>query len=323
MAGKWEAGLCTTQGANQGKPTCIVDLQQLSFMVAIPKGTVITQTDLADFSAYLATKSQDPDPNKRFYLLGEFVSFEDANTAPTTETASNQQTRTVNQGATGYNLTQWAGGLCGYKNLLKMHQTQDRFDFLQVHGNIIVGVLTTDSAGLAAMRGISMVQVFTRTITMPTGAAGSAYVIEFRVGDSKQLRELLTYTQMADGFDIQGVMKGITDVQLSGQMIAGGTAGDYLVSAITTCGGVSLSTIYAVELASPTAWKSFNPVTGALLTITTVAAQGDNFKFTYDTADLDYPVAPGSLALELTDLVALKALGVIGYESNTAMIPVG
>jgi hypothetical protein len=318
----WEAGTCLITGANQGVGPCNVDLEQLSYVIAIPKGTVISETDLLNFSSYLSSKAKDDDPNDRFYLLGQFVSFEAADTAPSTETATNQQVRVVNMGATGYNLTKWQDGICGYKALLKMHNGQDRWDFLNVHNNVVTGVLTTDSMGAQAMRGISMVQVFTRTIGLPTGAAGAHYIIEFKVGDSKQMRELFTYVQMPDGFDISTVMKPVVDVELTGAFAPGTPTGDYLVRAVTSCGGIDMMGLYATELSSPGAWTFTNTATGSVIAITSVGTQGNSFHVTLDIADPNYPVS-GSVSGRFKSVSALEALGVIGYESNTVVMAIG
>jgi hypothetical protein len=291
-------------------------------MIAVPKGDKITTADFANFEAFLEGKVHSDNPLDRWYLLGPFPMYTAENVEPSSETATNQQTRFTSLGSTGFSLGMWKGGTCAYKVLLKFHQSQDRFDFFIVTGNILVGVKTTDGAGGDAMRGISMAQVFTKTIVFAEGANGTKYDISFKIGDTRQIRELLTYYQMTDGTDIEGIMKGIVDVDLTGAEITGAPAGDFLVRAIASCGGLSLGAIYGTELSAPSAWSLTNAATGATIPITSVTTQGDQFVITGDSTAPPYPTSGNSVALKLKPLSVLEPLGVEGFESNTLVMPV-
>lgn len=319
----WEQKDCITGSANQGFGACPATITQLNYQIAISRGEKIPASAFTDFPAYLRNKATLDDPAKRWYLLGEFVTYEAANTDGQTETAGNGQIRSLSPGFAGYNLTQWDGGSCAYNNLLKFHLSQDRFDFLEVHGNVIVGARALDDTGADAMKGITMMQVYVPTFIGATGSEGEKYMIQFKVGNSTQVREGRTYYSFPEGFDITGVMPRIIDVELHGQAKSGTPAGDYTVTAVTGCGGINLATTYAVELASPSMWVLTNAVTGVAITITSVSVSGNAFVITADTADPDYPTAGGTVKLKMAAISVLDAAGVEGYESNSVIMTIG
>lgn len=318
----WETLDCLGKSVNQGYGKCPIDLGALTYELAVPKGTFITEAQLLDFEATLREKTNEDDPNQRWYLLGPFPQFAQNNTTPGPQTASSGLTRTVSIGFFGWTLTQWAGGWCAEKNLIKFHDSQDRFDFLNVHaassgGSIIMGVLTTNNTGEQGMKGISMSQVFTTLWTMGDGNAnGTSYSIEFKVGDSSQMRENASFLPVS--FDISSTAFRLIDVELKGATASGSPAGDFNVTAVTGCGGEDLATYYGTELAAIAAWTAVNASTGGNITITSVTLVNGKFHILLDTTDTDYPTAGGKILLNLVGVSALAALDVIGYESAGA-----
>jgi len=319
----WEQSNCTSGSANQGFSQCPPNLGQIDYNIAIPRGEKIPLSAFTDFPAYLMMKATLDDPARRWYLSLQYVTIEAANTDGQNETAGNGQERVLTVGKVGYNATVWEGGACAYKNITKWHLSQDRFDFIAAHGNVISGVATKDSTGADAMKGITMAQVYVPNLTLATGAEGEKYMIQFKIGDSNQMRSARTYFTLPEGFDITGVMPRMIDVELSGSIKSGSPAGDYLINAVSGCGGVNLATLYATELSSPSAWIVTNATTGALITITSVAIEGSQFKLLLDTADPDYPTAGNKVSIQLADPTVLSGLGVIGYESNAVQITIG
>ncbi len=310
----WEKLDCTSGTANQGYGKCTLDFGMLNYHIAIPKGEKITAAQLADFENTLREKTNEPNPAKRWIVLGPFVTFTQANSDPQSQTAGNGLVRFTNVGQFGWDLVQWAGGFCAYKNMLKFHGKQDQYDFLNIHGGtVLAGVLTTDDTGAEAMKGIAMMQVFIPNWDMSDGGAnGTKYQMNFRVGDASQLRE--NYTAMKLDFDINGVAAKIIDVTFS--ITQSGT--NYDVLAATGCGGEDLSVLYGTELADPDAWVVTNAVTGAVVIPTSVTLTGNKFRFVFTTP----PVAGDYLTFNLAPLDELDGLGVVWYEGIPKTIKV-
>src|SRR4030095_3188260 len=244
----WEQSNCTSGSANQGFSQCPPNLGQIDYSIAIPRGEKIPLSAFTDFPAYLKSKAELDDPAKRWYLSLQYVTIEPTNSDGQSETAGNGQERVLNTGKVGYNATVWEGQACANKNLAKWHLSQDRFDFLHVHGNVFEMVASKDSTGAEAAEGITMSQVYVPNLVYATGAEGEKYMIQFKVGDSNQLRSLRTYYTLPEGFDVASVMPRIIDVELTGVVNAGAPTGDYLITPVSGCGGVNLATLYATEL---------------------------------------------------------------------------
>ena len=313
----WEKIDCQSDSANQGYGRCVLDYGQLDYMIAVPKGTVVTAAELADFENTVRTKSQLDSPALRWYLMGQFPNYTAANTAPQTQTASSQRQRYTSVGFFGWTLGQWDGGNCAYKNLLKMHQQQDRFDFLNIHGGqVVAGKVATDVNGNPGMGALRFQQVFVPNWEMADGGSnGTKYEITFLLGDSNQMRAL--YTGMKFDFDIQSAMAGIIDVQLINSISSGstGSGADFDIQAIAGCGGTDLADLYATELADVDAWIATNAVTGAEIEILDVSLVNGYFRVALDDANANYPDAGGSIKINLRSLSVLDGLGVVGYES--------
>lgn len=315
MSALWEILDCSTSSANTGFGKCSMDFGQLNYELAIPKGETVSAAQLADFENTVRDKTSDPDPAKRWYLLGPFPIFEQQNTDAQSQTAPNGLIRMTSIGFFGWDLQMWDGGFCANKTLMKFHQSQDRFDFLNIHGsNVVAGVMTKDATGAAAMKGVSMMQVFVPNWSMTDGGStGTVYKIQFKVGDSKQLRE--NYTAMKFDFDIAAAATNVIDVTLNAIPVANAPTGDFDVMAVTSCGPENMAALYPTELAATGMWKAYNSKTGVAIDITSVTLTGNRFRVLLSSADTDIPAAGEYVTIGWADMDALSTGGVIGFEA--------
>lgn len=312
----WEAVACENQSANQRVGTCIDDYGQITNVIAVRKGTVIDASILEDdalLEQFLADAAVEDNAANRYYMTGLFDGFAQTNTDAQTQTATNGRIRTTGQGFFGFDLTQWDNGRCAYQNLLKLHQSQDRFDFFLVHsGNKIGGVKRTDSVGKTGLGGVHMMQVFVPNWTMADGGSnGTGYMIQFRVGDSNQLREL--YAGREVDFDLASTMAGLIDLDLEIDEQANTV---FEITVTTKCGGVNIAEIYPTEIIQQSAWLVTNAATGAAITKTSITLDADNnVIMDLQGGDPDYPAVGEQIKFAMTAPSVLSGLGIMGYEA--------
>ena len=318
---KLEQLQCASKSYNQGFGRCVTDYGQLLYMVALPKGRVLSALELEDIGGTLEMLAKADNPQQRAYLIGRFVNYENTNTEAATETLSNNKTIYTDIGTFGWNVRVLAGGTCAWKNLLKFHQAQDSFDFLLFHdGGILAGVRVKDNTGEWGMKGVALDQIMIPNFVGATATTTPVYQMNVIVGDSAQMRELYTFVSLKDeGIDIATVMQPLMDIELNAIQTAVDT---WEVEAIAGCGGGYLTDLYGTEMASATMWKLTNSRTGADIDIDSVSVNGDKFVIVADDSDPDFPTSGGKITINTAPISVLEQGGVIGFEGQPVTVTV-
>lgn len=314
----WERLNCNSESNNVGTPNCVNDFAEITGVIAVPKGTVIPADILEDdalLKAYLTDAALADDPNERFYFLAPFDDFTQANVEAQTQTSSNGRIRYTGKGFFAWDLTMWEKGSCAYKILLKFHQSQDKFDFINFHGSgssAVLGLVKRpDANGDTGGGGVKMMQVFTPNWEMANGGSiGTKYMINFKVGDSEQMRT--EYTGRVLSFDLADLMQGLIDVILTAKNTTGST---FLIEPTVQCSGESMVDTYRIELVLPQLWNITNSQTGQIIAVTSYNIVGEKVQIVLNAANPNYPAVGESVKFDWTVPSNLEGLGVSGYEA--------
>lgn len=292
--------------ANTGAGTCGVFPGLISYIIAIPKGFVIANSNLASnstFNTYVNGRFTQASRNNRFWLLPFVTEMVDNTGDPVTENRNNY-VRTVQ--SKPYNW-QWlldgTNGKCDYdRTRALIHQSQGILDFLFIDDNGMVwGAPKTDSNGAAGMGGFSLYQIFVHDWTPQMKDATPKYPVDVRLLDNRQFTNVVF---MNSGFTVNVATQTLSDVIV----IDGTTANtdtEIYVNGRMPCGTQTIGEVFNTTLEDTTAFTVNNASTGAAITVSAVAYNSilDEYELTITST------TSTSVIVSLGAISAMVALG--------------
>lgn len=300
--------VCANQVANTGFSSCFLDLSQIVGAFIVPNGYSLTAAKLLDIQASLALDAKAASKLNRVYPIGDFVSVNSATEAKTVQTFSYGGKKVVREGDYDWTFEFTEGGMCLHKALRAFNSNGG---WSVIFFDSSFKLFGTTGVVEGSLYAIPTKVMWANPWTPNDGSKSTMYSFQV-VFEPRFINQDLAYA-VAGSYLTD--INGLQDVKITKNTWVENT-GVVNVSAVTAC-GTNLLDVYPTELAVIGAWKANNKVTGAVITIASVAAvpATKSFNVTLDTADPDFPAGVQGILFDLGSITALEAASVIGYES--------
>lgn len=298
---------------NFGVGNCNAEFGSWKYALLVPKNWTLTPAEIQDLLPTLLADNTANSPDARIYLIGNFhtteLSYQDANQV----TRPDGSTRETRPAVAGWRLTMDRGGICTSRALQSISNLQDTYNIVFIStNNALVGTqrlnLTTGDNDFA---GYDLSMLTAETPLVGEFENVDRYPLMVQLAD----RDEMFKTPMLIAFDVDDVltaMPNITDVQIErlGAAISGSGVVDIAMAA--GCGATNLAAgSTAATWANVARFVVTNWLTGAAVTLTSVAvnASGTGFTLDVDNADADYPTSGQYLAVSFASVSTLATAG--------------
>lgn len=303
---------CRQVGANTGFGDCTLDIGKVSgfFLVGqdfkIPASAMATAATLMAF--LLAAASADS-KDARIYPVHQLLDVTDNSEDDVTQTYGYGPSVTVREGYYGWEFPFRKGGICLLLSLQQFNGDGKRVIFYDDNW-LLFGY--SEGEDLA---GIPLNEFYAPKWGAATGAAKSNLRVKFGFAP-RYINKGLAYVKF-DAFNPE-LIKGLRNINLK---LFSAAKPVYKVNLFTGCNAANLFDTFPTEFAAVPLWIATNAATGAVITITSVAADPNAkaYTVTLDSTDPDYP-AVGSINLTLAAPSVLKAAQIPGFEGSTLEI---
>ncbi len=250
----------------------------------------------------------------RLFPFANFSDFKDNSEKPVEEKQGYGDVGTVRDGIYDHQFRFRRGGLL-LSNRLRSFNRQGNYFLFVDNNNLLVGTAGVDSTGAPSIAAIPPIEFYQDVFMLNDGKKNAEYWAKFRY-QPKYINELIGFSQDVE-FDILSSILGLQDVTLS--IVADATKGVYHVTALTGAAKANMATLFPTALASASVWSFLNAVTGAAITISSVAlgtgANAGSFTITVTTTAPPYPAGATKVSANLVGPTELTTALVPGYES--------
>lgn len=302
---------CLILNGNTGYGPCYLDFKALGGGFIVPAGREYTPDETATPEAFLAALAADAKadlPADRVYPLGKVFNFTDGSEEPNIQTGSLGDKVITREGDYDWTYQFIDGGFCLLKSLRKFNGTKRSVIFYDING-----VLAGTKSGVN-MKGIPSMY-YSAPFKIADGSNVSVYSSRF-IHKPAYLNDNPAFVRSTLA-DIEAIV-GLQDVAIE---LVSRTANVIKFRLKTACGSVNLYSTLSAELADAANYVA-KTVGGAVLTITSVATDAniEGFTGTLDSSDPDY-VSGVDVNFSMAAPSVLEGNGIVGYESNTILIP--
>ena len=317
---------CAVVGGNTGLPTsCTYNPDLIIGSIAIPTGTEIEESDLADFEAFLSAGFLNNTYSSRFHRFGKFEGMDDQSEDRQQQTYPYGRKTTVKDAVYYWNFTYLDGAMCAHKNYLQFKGREKEFEhlFVDKSGNFLGRVVYDATTNERKVRGIRLSEFYPSNWKPKDGSNETVYMLGYGIYDAKDLNENLAVIQTDfDVFD----MDVVQDAEIV-LLEAIDASGDVDVTILAGCGGSqNLVDLYGTALVDTGNLSVTNAATGAAITISSVTISGTSpdkyFTLNLLHTDTDYPASGGKIAVDLASVSTLTTAGVAPLDAKTLYIPV-
>ena len=283
-----------------------------------PPGYVIPAASFPNSGLLTQFKNDAMNDSKslRIFPFANFAEHKDNSEKPVEEKLGYGDIGTVRDGIYDLQYRFRRGGLL-LSNKLRSFNRQGNYYLFVDNNNLLIGTQGVDATGAPSLAAIPPIEFYQDVMVLNDGKKNAEYWAKFRF-QPRFVNELIGYSQDVE-FDILSTILGLQDVTLS--MTADATKGTYHVTALAGAAKVNLANLGALStsLASSALWVFLNAVTGAAITISSVAlgtgANAGTFTITVATTAPPYPAGSTKVSANLVGPTELSTGGVSGYES--------
>lgn len=242
--------------------------------ILVPKGTVLTVTQMATIKTSLQGLLITDARPARSFMVGQLGKFKDNSQAPKTEDVDGYD-RTTYMGNYDFMYQLITGGKCQHQSLRGFNLMQDLYDayFFDDKTNLW-GWNSPDSSGNPQLAAFSLFELRVDNFKTATVSTIPVFPIRFALEEALQMNEQFAYVTC--GFSPLASLKGPFDAVLK----ATGSAGSYVVSGTFNCGASDLGATYGSALAHVTAWIVNDKTTNTTLTVSAAAYNAVNNTYT-------------------------------------------
>lgn len=304
--------VCAQDVANTGYGNCYLDMQQIVGAFIVPNGYKLTAAELAALTTTLTADAKVVNKLNRIYPVGNFIQITDNSEDKTIQTFGYGGKKVTKEGSYDWTYQFTDGGLCLLK-ALRSFNSNGKWSVLFYDANFTLFGTVGSEAG--ALYGIPTEMIWAAPWKPNDGTNTAMYSIQFNFQPRYINEDLGFYV----GTSALTEVAGLQDVILTKNTWVEGT-GVANVTAASVC-GTNLGEVYPTELAATGVWTAVNAVTGATITITSVAyvSATKTFNVTIDTTDGDFPAGTQGVLLNLAANSVLEAASIIGFESAGAL----
>jgi hypothetical protein len=288
---------CSAIGGNTGRNVnCDPIIAEITGMIMVPSTAKITEQDAEDLLGFLIGKAKAA--TDRWFPLLNIQNVTDNTTEPTDGTlATTQYTRQLVGSKSAY-LLEADTSICLAKIWSKYNQYKGGIFIITGDGKVY-GRENKADGSLSPFIPFSPLSVY--GAVFGDGQNLGTQKIKLSLGDQPKLINTIGFFSFAEDDIIDNII-GLTDVYV--KRTAAGT-----FQVVTGCGGDNLYDSFKSQLSTATLWK-LTQQDGTAVSITTVTGDDDTKSFTITPA-----ITAGTYRIGLTDVTALEAAGVVGYEN--------
>lgn len=272
---------------------------------SFPNGGLLTQ---------FKNDAMNDSKSLRIYPFANLSDFKDASEKPVEEKQGYGDVGTVRDGIYDHQFRFRRGGLLLSNKFRSRNRQGDYFMFVD-NNNLLVGTAGVDSTGAPSIAAIPPIEFYQDVFVLNDGKKNAEYWMKFRYQPTF-INELIGYSQDVE-FNILSTILGLQDITLT--MTADATKGVYHVTALAGAAKANMATLFPTALASASLWNFINAVTGAAITISSVAlgtgANAGSFTITVSTTAPPYPAGATKVAANTVGPTELATGLVPNYES--------
>lgn len=318
--------LCSVVGGNTGLPaSCTFNPDLIIGAIAVPKGTLIGEADLADFETYLSDGFIHDTYGSRFFRFGKFEGIDNQSEDRQQQTYPYGRKTTIRDAVYYWTFTYLDGAMCAHKNYLQFKGRENEFEwfFVDKSGNVLGTTKYSATTSERKFKGIKLSEFYPNNWKPKDGSNETVYSLGFGIANAKDLNENLAVVQTDfDIFDMDVVMDA--EIVLL-EAIDG--SGDVDMTILAGCGGsTNLVEEYGTNLVATGNLTVTNAATGAAITKTSVTVAGTSpnkyFTLNLDFADTDYPASGGFIAVKFASVSTIVTATGAAIEAKTLLIPV-
>lgn len=255
---------------NVGVPPCDLSRKKIKGVIFADKGVTFSGADIASPAAFIAAVKAKTYAARggRVYPIWDLTNFEDNTGDPSTGSIGNLTTATivVSDAVPAFSFG-YAGSEARHK-VMAMIASQSLDVFLVDEGYAVYG--TTDAEGVFG--GYTVMQAYADTVKFIAADAVNQYRFRLTLASITEYRDQSAYVVTNTG--ITGA-KGLVNVYLSK---VSNSTNVYQIEA-TIEGGTNFAELYGTAVAAMT-WSAKNLETGAALTLSSIAYDSTNKRFT-------------------------------------------
>lgn len=300
--------VCANNVANVGFGSCFLDMEQIVGAFIVPNGFSLSAADLADLQTALIADTKVAVKLNRVFPLHNFVQMTSNTEDKTVQSFNYGGKKVVREGDYDLTFEFTEGGLCLLK-ALRSFNSNGVWSVIFYDSKFRIFGTTGSTEG--SLYGIPLKMLWANPWTPNDGTKTAMYAVQM-VFEPRYINEDLAYAE-ADSYitDILGLQDII--ITKNSWNEATGVAN---ISVYSRC-GTNLYEVFPTELALAAVYTAANGVTGAAITVSSVAAVAatKTFNVTVDTADPDFPAGTQGVVLDLAAIAVLEANGIEGYES--------
>jgi len=308
--------VCQSILKNTGYGSCVFDFSKAGGAIRMPKGKVLTQTELAALRTTLDSMRLAASKSNRIFPIHGFQAVTDNSEETVFQTLGYGKQVPIRDGNYRWTFQYIDGGMCLHLALTSMNFSGTSEWLFYDDKWQIIGTKKTASDGKPGLAGVPLT-FHAHKWKLNDGANVTGYMVYFDM-DPKYLNSNLGFV-VAD-FNPEEIT-GLQNIAL--QQTGTSSAGVFKIQALTGCDYANLFDLYSTELAAAGLWVVTNATTGNAITITSVAADANAkaFTITLSSSDPDYPATSGGLVnVSLADPTTLDAADVSGFESNIIQV---
>jgi hypothetical protein len=300
--------LCTNSGGNTGIGACDLSSSKLTpqGIIFVPKGAQVP-LNTADILSFFEGKFKEDSKQARWYPMMDIQAITDSSEEAQMSTFAFGYSEKIRNGNAIYQFD-IPFSLCKAKTIKPFDGWKGGIYFILSSGLLM---------GRKDRNGENLLPLIPSQINIPNAQLISlgttdvrAVSIQINLGDKLRLIDVVDFLQIED-FDPTGI-NGIIDVEL---LQAGAAAGYVDIKVQTKCDAVNLFDTHQTELAIISLWILTNKATGAIVTPTSILAQGATKTFRVTATAATY-------LLSLASISQLEAAQVSGYESNQITVTI-
>jgi len=287
---------CATAGGNTGTGKC----DQFSF---IPIGAFMTPLDAkipdnTDVMEYILQKLVDDNPAQRWYPVMNVWQIDNNSADPTEATLGAGWTRRLDSGTSAYTFS-IPYKMCAARGTLKFNEWGGGVILIAKDGKLAGKMIDDGLLGAIKPKSVSV-----NANPIGDGQNESVTQVVMNFGDRNEFTRTIEPVSV-EGMDTS-LFEGIVDVKLTKKA---STTTSVTLYAKVACGGENLAELYSIEIIDPACWV-IQSSTGTPLTVSTATINAADNSITLNFTGTAATVRMASIS-------ALKAKGIIGYESNT------
>lgn len=310
--------VCASRQGHTALPdSCAHNPDLITGLLAVPKGTVWTATQLAAIQTTIQAGLVNDTYSSCYHYFGAFEGIDDQSEERQQQTFAYGRKTTTRDEKYYWTFPYLDGYMCKHKAYMQFKGREDEFDFFILDkSRNIIGTEAYDTYGfLTGMKGVTLDEFYENNWKPKDGSNETMHSLSIGLKDSKELNERYAYITVNFNISDLNMIKDIVLTPLTTL-----DAGAVTVAVQAGCGGTNM--LYAnSDLIDASLYSVKNTVTGATIDITGVSSTGigNNMAlvFDIDETDTDYPASNAYATITMAAPSVIFAAAGDYYRANS------